>query len=344
METVLPFAAAINAAFLAAALATQALRKKALTGIFAALYLGVAAAAVALIAAEHAAIGYSQNILLTIEGFLTAASGPLFLFFVASSLGVRIGAPIAAGGFLLLAVAIGAGAQFFTLQYLVDRLVFVQIGFTAASAALVISRRNVAGKAARVRRYVIVAIAVLALLHAAQLARTLWPGAPGLHNIVPYFGAAALLALSAAVYFGGRLGFLDDLTQPPPVATDAMRTLVAKLEASLTGGLLKNPALTANEAAAAIGARPDQLAEAVRAVTGAGFPARLQQLRIEEAQRLLADPNEERTSMEAVGLLAGFGSRSAFYEAFGERVGMSPAAYRKSLAAKPVQKTETGQN
>jgi AraC-like DNA-binding protein len=343
METVLPFAAAINAAFLAAALGTQALRKKAKTGIFAALYLCVAAAAVAVIAAEHAALGVAKNLLSIVEGLLTVASGPLFLLFAASSLGVRLNASVLALGFFFLAVAIAAASRFLTLQFLVDRLVLVQMGFTAASAALVFGRRGAAVKAARARRYVMAAIIVLSLLHAAQLTRTLWPEAGSLRNIVPYFGAAALFALSAAVYFGGRLGFLDALTQPPSIATDAMRALVAKMEAALGDGLLKNPDMSAIAAAAAIGAKPEMLAEAVRAVTGGGFAARLQQLRVEEAQRLLADPKEARTSMEAVGLLAGFGSRSAFYEAFGERVGMSPAAYRKSLAIKPVQKAETGQ-
>jgi AraC-like DNA-binding protein len=343
METVLPFAAAINAAFLAAALGTQALRKNAKTGIFAAIYLCVAAAAVAVIAAEHAALGVAQNLWSIVEGVLTVASGPLFLFFAASSLGVRLNASVLSFGFFFLAVAIAAAAQFLTLQFLVDRLVFVQIGFTAASAALVFSRRGAAVKAARARRYVMAAIIVLSLLHAAQLARTLWPEAGSLRNIVPFLGAAALFALSAAVYFGGRLGFFDALTQPPPVATDAMRALVAKMEAALGDGLLKNPDISAIEAAAAIGAKPEILAEAVRAVTGGGFAARLQQLRVEEAQRLLADPKEARTSMEAVGLLAGFGSRSAFYEAFGERAGMSPAAYRKSLAIKPVRNEESGQ-
>ena len=43
--------------------------------------------------------------------------------------------------------------------------------------------------------------------------------------------------------------------------------------------------------------------------------------------------------MEAIGLLAGFGSRSGFYKAFAEQVGMSPAAYR---AQKAVQSAESG--
>nr|HRK63217.1 helix-turn-helix domain-containing protein [Terricaulis sp.] len=70
------------------------------------------------------------------------------------------------------------------------------------------------------------------------------------------------------------------------------------------------------------------------------FPEYLQHARVEETKRLLRDPAETRTSVEAIGLLAGFGSRSAFYKAFGDRVGMSPAAYR---AHNGVQTAESGQ-
>jgi AraC-like DNA-binding protein len=44
--------------------------------------------------------------------------------------------------------------------------------------------------------------------------------------------------------------------------------------------------------------------------------------------------------MEAIGLLVGFGSRSAFYKAFNDQVGLSPAAYRREEG---VQNLDSGQ-
>lgn len=343
IDAALPVAAAINALMLAAALAVQSWRKRAAAGLYASAYLAVAAAAIALIAIDHSRPGPPSTILPLIEGSLTFASGPLFLLFAAASLGVSL----ERRAFLGVLVVLAAGAIFlnrwYSPPYLADRLVFVQMAFTAAAAVLVILRHRTTAKVVRSHQFVISAIAVLAALHAAQLVRTFWPDLELTRNIVPAIGAVGLLALSMAVYFGGRLGLLEHLTDAPAVATDGMRELVARVEAALAAGLLKRADLTSADAAAAAGVSPEQLTEAVRSVTGGGFPARLQQLRVEEALRLLADPKEARTSMEAIGLLAGFGSRSAFYQAFGERVGMSPAAYRKSLAAKPVQKTETGQ-
>lgn len=343
METAIPFAAAINAAFLAAALAAQSMPKRAPAGLFAAAFLATAAAAVSLIALDHSGIGASWAAMSAAEGALTFASGPLFLLFVAASVGARINLKALAAALVVVALAAISAARVYSLQLAADRLVVVQMAFTAAAAVIVARSGALKGKVTRSRKFVIAAIAGLTVLHAAQLIRTFWPDAMRFRDIVPYVGSGAMFALSAAVFFGGRLGFLESLTEPPRIATDAMRSLVARLEAALSGGLLKKADITVQDAAAAVGVPADALTEAVRAVTGAGFSARLLQLRVEEAQRLLADPAESRTSMEAIGLLAGFGSRSAFYQAFGEKVGMSPAAYRRSLAEKPVQNTKAGQ-
>lgn len=343
METAIPIAAATNAALLAAALAMQSLPKRAHAGLFASAFLMTAAAAVALIAIDHSRAGASPATLFAAEGALTFASGPLFLLFAAASVGARIDMRILACALVVVALAAIAATRVYPSQLVADRLAVVQMAFTATSAVVVMRSGAVRGRVARSRNFVIAAIAGLAILHAAQLVRTFWPEARHFRDIVLYVGSAALFALSASVFFGGRLGFLESLTEPPRIATDAMRALVARLEAALSGGLLKRADLTVQEAAGAIGASADAVTDAVHAVTGAGFAARLLRLRVEEAQRLLADPGEARTSMEAIGLLAGFGSRSAFYQAFGEHVGMSPAAYRRSLGEKPVQNARTGQ-
>lgn len=343
MDEILPVAAAINALMLAVALGHQSWRKRAVAGLYAAAYLAVAAGAIALIAIDHSGADRTPALMSSIEGVLTLASGPLLLLFVAASLGAQLSRRVLGGVVAFLAIVVIVLSRLISLPLVADRLVFVQMAFTAAAAFLIYQRRRTSGVIAPAQRLVVGAIAALIVLHAAQLVRTFWPDLALTRNIVPAVGALGLVALSAAVYFGGRLGLLERLTEVPTVATDQMREIVARVEAALAGGLLKQADLTSAQAAAAADVSTEELAEAMRSVTGGGFPARLQQLRVEEALRLLADPGEARTSMEAIGLLAGFGSRSAFYEAFGGRVGMSPAAYRRNLAAQPVQKAKTGQ-
>ena len=54
-------------------------------------------------------------------------------------------------------------------------------------------------------------------------------------------------------------------------------------------------------------------------------------LRMQHARMLLSDPKETKTSIEAIALLSGYHSRSAFYEAFKKAQGTTPASYRNSI-------------
>ncbi len=55
----------------------------------------------------------------------------------------------------------------------------------------------------------------------------------------------------------------------------------------------------------------------------------INEYRIETAKYLLHDPVFNRYSIEAIGMEAGFKSKSAFYKTFNTSLGMSPGAYRK---------------
>ncbi|MDH5232569.1 MAG: helix-turn-helix domain-containing protein [Gammaproteobacteria bacterium] len=51
--------------------------------------------------------------------------------------------------------------------------------------------------------------------------------------------------------------------------------------------------------------------------------------RIQEAKRLLADPTEQRSAIIAIALQVGFKSKSAFYRLFKQSTGITPSAYRQ---------------
>jgi AraC-like DNA-binding protein len=51
-------------------------------------------------------------------------------------------------------------------------------------------------------------------------------------------------------------------------------------------------------------------------------------LRLSHAKAILVHPEETRTSIEAVALMSGFKSRSAFYNAFKKDTGQTPASFR----------------
>jgi AraC-like DNA-binding protein len=187
------------------------------------------------------------------------------------------------------------------------------------------------------------AVGALAVLHGAQIVRMVFSEVEAVEDVVPLVGAAAFLALAGFVYFGGRVAALEPLTEASLAPTEEMQSLIGNLDKALLAGLLRDANLSQAQAAMAINATSQDVATALAAVHGVSFAEHIQRLRVQEARRLLADPREARTSMEAIGLLAGFGSRSAFYKAFRDVVGESPAAYRAGNPRNRVQMQENGQ-
>jgi AraC-like DNA-binding protein len=342
LVTVLPLAAAANAALLALALWRRAWVKRARAGLYAAAVLLGAAAAISLIALDHAGAPWDPRVVAFLEGLLTLSAGPLLLLFVLNLFGfaARPWLFFAPAAFFMLGSALFS--DWVAHAFVVERLVLVQMAFTIAAGAATAWRKPTGRRAANARALAFAAVATMGVLHLAQIARMLWPRAEAITDIVPLVGAGAFLAATAAVYLGGRISALDPLVDIRPAPDADMRALAAMFDEA-SAGMLRNPNLSLTQAAAAIGASPERLSMAIAAVHEMSFTEYLQGLRVAAAKALLSDPNEARTSMEAIGLLAGFGSRSAFYKIFGERVGMSPAVYRAQCAQNGVQIPESGQ-
>lgn len=324
-----------NAALLALAIAWRAKARRAPVGWFAAAFLLTAAAAIALIALEHANFIENRSAAWIIEGGLTLASGPFLLLFATGLVGRRLPTTIAYGLFaplLLFSVAALSAPSWLVSPLVADRFVFLQMGFTGAAAALVLAHRPRGRRDAQARTLALAALAAVAALHLAQIVRSLWPQVAEIRDVVPVTGALALICATAAVYFGSRISVIESLIEGAPTADQESLALSQALQSTLDEGLLRDPALTVAAAAAKLGASAERLSKAIASVHGMTFPEFLQSRRVDLAKRLLVDPSEARTSMDAIGLLVGFGSRSAFYKAFGDRVGMSPAAFRAQNA------------
>ncbi len=78
--------------------------------------------------------------------------------------------------------------------------------------------------------------------------------------------------------------------------------------------------------AAQLGVTPHQLSEILNRVVGQSFADFVNDYRIREAQRLMADEHE-RTTL-SIAFAVGFESKSTFYRAFRRRLGLSPTDYR----------------
>ncbi len=329
VEAILPLTGAVNAAILAVAIS---LRQSVGSGVlfYAATLLMIVAAVIFIIIADHAGIASLSSA----ERLLTLVCGPVFLLFVAASLRRPLDWRLAGAPAVGVLVADRIAALGFDSGFSFWLIVAVQAAYTCA--ALLLALRQVGDglrSSTRRRQLVLCVIGLMLVVHAAQAVRFVAPDVATLQNLVPNVTGAGVLLLAVFVFLSARLPVID-LLVPGPSGEDAgaLAGVVARLDHALVGGgLARKTDLKVADAAVAAGVSARDLAKALAEARGAGFSEYLVKVRVEIALMLLRDPAERRTSMEAIGLLAGFGSRSAFYSAFSKHVGETPSAFRKRL-------------
>jgi AraC-like DNA-binding protein len=97
----------------------------------------------------------------------------------------------------------------------------------------------------------------------------------------------------------------------------------------------RNSELSLAALAQQLGVSTHHLSQVINEHAGRNFFDFINDHRVRAAQILLADPNEQRSSILALSMEAGFKSKSAFYNAFRKQVGMPPAQYRAELTRTP---------
>jgi AraC-like DNA-binding protein len=84
------------------------------------------------------------------------------------------------------------------------------------------------------------------------------------------------------------------------------------------------------EMAKKVGSSANYVSQVINEELGLSFPEYIAQFRIEEAKRLIADPNSTE-SLENIGYSIGYNSKSTFFTTFKKLTGMTPAEYKKGL-------------
>lgn len=93
--------------------------------------------------------------------------------------------------------------------------------------------------------------------------------------------------------------------------------------------LYKNPLLSRSDLAARLETNEGYLSQIINQEINSSVIQFVNEYRVEAAKKLLHNPVFNKYSVEAIGLEAGFKSKSAFYNVFKTSLGMSPGAYRK---------------
>ena len=100
--------------------------------------------------------------------------------------------------------------------------------------------------------------------------------------------------------------------------------------------------LTLGELATAVQATPHQLSQVLSTQLGLSFFDYVNGLRVEAVKATLARPQSVGRPLLEIALECGFGSKSAFNDAFKRITGMSPSVYRKALPAAAVVAASSG--
>jgi AraC-like DNA-binding protein len=259
-----------------------------------------------------------------VDSTLSLLLSALFLDYMAGSVRRGVHASVYAPAFSLIAIALVSGDAFLSRVRIVH-LVAVQIAYTVAATALFLKPREGLGRRPRHLAYL---LGGMWLMHVAQMARVLQPGVGWIFDAVPLVGTAFIMGLTILVVTDSRTlrayTLEPEERRGPTVLTidaldDTMRTKKPFLDA----------ALKVDGLARAVGVSSRELSKLINTHTGASFYEYVNRHRVAEARRLLTDPEEATTSIEAIGLLVGFKARSTFYEAFRRATGQTPAEYRR---------------
>ncbi|MGI8706419.1 MAG: helix-turn-helix transcriptional regulator [Sphingomicrobium sp.] len=291
----------------------------------------LAAAAGALIVGSWSAPAPAQDRLELLEFALMMAAGPLAAFLIAGLLRVQL-------RLLLLispAAVAFAAVLLLTVRYGGDPIIYavpIQLLYVAYAWTLLGRGTQVRDRRHRAYRQRVVALAILvafSLTIAASVARLLFSGLTLLRPIVPL-----TISLLFLVLLGGSLWMLMRrgtalLSVSAKAAGGEHRTVAAAADLILSKQLFRQPDLTVGSVADALGVPPSELSAALSRSEWGSFAAMLQEIRLHSVREMLRSPEEQSTSIEAVGMLCGFRSRSALYETFQRKLGVTPGEYRR---------------
>ncbi|GEM_PF-2322454 len=276
----------------------------------------IGAAAVFIVSMQNFGVIENSAVLEAAEAALTLAAGPLFylLFAAIIKMKARVGA--------VIAPAAAAAFIFAAMQWSDIRpAVLVQIAYSAAAA--IAGWRRLQQTNMRPPLAALALLSGAAALHMAQITRMALPDIAMLSGVVPLTLSAVAFAVVAFAARRLANGWVVASHQRAPALN------IERLRSALTDGeAYLQPDYRLADLAAAAKVSPAAASATINRETGGGFVRFLNRERLTAARRLLASPEETETSIEAVALLSGFRSRSAFYRAFKEEYGVSPASVR----------------
>lgn len=325
------FAGVANAALLAAVTALTVGREP--RAAWLSTGLALLAISVAAIFVTHETEGSVEAIATAVEVAATLASGPVVYHMVRSCLGLRLDPRRTLAHFAPAAVAVLAAPVIAMQRWeapSAELICLHQACYTSAAAWTFLKRRRKGDRSAYGFRWPLSVLTTMGGIHSGQIARFTVAG-PGDVNIVAMLGATAAFGLLVIALSADRISAKVAGSRYVKSSLNATRSaaIYDRVRAELEQGLFRRPDLSLAELAKAAGAAPHHVSQALSEAGSTTFTELLAKYRVGEARRLLALADNAKVAVEPIGMEAGFKSRSAFYAAFREATGLSPAEYRR---------------
>ena len=158
------------------------------------------------------------------------------------------------------------------------------------------------------------------------------------------------VGVSVSIYWLGYLGIYKYgiLIDRKKIRSHGLKTLkiiddgideknrhIAALENLLISNkIYLDPSLTLESTAENLNLSKSHLSRIISTELGSSFTDYLNYFRVEEAKCYLINPEFSNYTIVAIGLEAGFNSKSSFFEVFKKATGMTPSAYKKQQKIK----------
>lgn len=159
----------------------------------------------------------------------------------------------------------------------------------------------------------------------------LWTGLSLLFLSILYFGIYRLQLLDQRDELAKILHKKRLPADTPPKTAEVKELHFQRMEALIVKEeLYRNPDLSRDMVAEKLGISSGYLSQVVKNAAGKNFVEYVNGYRIEAAKQMLTNTAFDKFSIHAIGLEAGFKSRSAFYKIFQQVCGQTPGAYKKT--------------
>ncbi len=259
-------------------------------------------------------------------------TGFMWLFVVTLFDDRTMGAKTLAPVLGLIAVGLVAFATTMWPIKVLQRLCEAGLALHALAVVIRTWRGDLVEARLRIRAPFVAIVALYALLMAGSQIVGLQPPA----DLINGAALAALCVAGAAIFVRGPADLLGATgpRQSTPPADAADRAVLDRLNQTMDAGeIWRREGLTIGALAEAVGIPEHRLRPMINDHLGfRNFAAFVNARRIEAAKRMLADPEQSRTTVAAIAYDLGFGSLGPFNRAFKEATGVTPTEFRRGTS------------